>query len=83
VAVMSAELGKPMAIEDRMKVLSTDFDWEKAKSDMVQRDKRILEHAIGILYQEQYTMLEQLFEQKRSMMDVMNINVDIKKSMVE
>jgi len=82
-AVMSAEPVGPMAMGDSMKTLSADFDWEKAKSEVAQRDTRILEHAIGILYQEQYMMFEQLFEQKRSMMGIINMNVEVRKSTVE
>ncbi len=82
-AVMSAEPGGSMAMSDSIKTLSADFDWEKANSEVAQRDARILEHAIGILYQEQYTMLEQLFEQKRSMMDMIMNNVEIRKPTVE
>ncbi len=82
-AVMIAERGGSMAMRDSMKTLSADFDWEKAKSETAQRNARILEHAAGILYQEQYTMLEQLFEQKRSMMDMINMAVEARKSTAE
>ncbi len=82
-AVMIAERGDSMVMADSMKTLSADFDWEAAKSEVAQRNARILGHASGILYQEQYTMLEQLFEQKRSMMDMINIAVEARKSTVE
>ena len=82
-AVMITEPSGSMAMWDSMKARSADFDWEKAKSEVAQRNARILEHAINILYQEQYTMLEQLFEQKRSMMDIINMNVEIGKSTIE
>ncbi len=82
-AVMITEPSGSMAMWDNMKARSADFDWEKAKSEVAQRNARILEHAIGILYQEQYTMLEQLLEQKRSMMDMINMNVETGKSTIE
>lgn len=82
-AVMIAERDGSMAMIDGMEALSADFDWEKAKSEVAQRNARVLGHASGILYQEQYTMLEQLFEQKRSMMDMINMAVEARKPTVE
>lgn len=82
-AVMITERSGSMEMWDKMKAPSADFDWEKAKSEVTQYNARILEHAIGILYQEQYMMLEQLFKQQRSMMDMINMNVETGKSTIE